>query len=335
LSSINCYLRGVAASYGSISQTNEDLAFINPTWSPGQIFSKTGIRSRCIAAQGETALDLGQKASRLVLEQTCCDVKSIDCLIFVSQSADFILPSSACVLQHRLELSPSVAALDVGLGCSGYNYALWLGRSLIISRQARKVLIVCADTYSRYCGINDLATVTLFGDGAGATILQASDEDCLAVVGESILGTDGSGWEDLIVRDGGGRARSTGLPNVGSPVRLTMNGPNVFRFALDRAKPACNQLLHKISLNWDDIDMVFCHQANAFMLGTLQRQFGLDHSRMPIDITEIGNLSTASLPVHIARWVASDVRKPITDSIALGFGVGLSWGATHIRWIIN
>ncbi len=335
MSSTSCYVRGIAASYGSLRQSNEDLSKVNPAWSPEQVYSKLGIRSRCIAAPGETALDLGEKVSRLVIEQVGCDPTTIDCLIFVSQSADFILPSSACVLQHRLGLSSAVAAFDVGLGCSGYNYALWLGRSLILSDQAKKVLIVCAETYSRYCDRNDLTTATLFGDGAGATILQASDEGCIAIVGESILGTDGSGAEDLIVREGGGRARANASPNIGGSVRLSMNGPNVFRFALDRAWPTCNQLLERISLIWDDIDIVFCHQANAFMLRTLQRQFGLDDSKMPIDVSDIGNLSTASLPVHIARWIENGARGPITHSIALGFGVGLSWGATHIRWTNN
>ena len=333
VSNPRCYLRGLAASYGSLKQSNQQLAAINSTWSPETIYSKVGIATRCIAAPGETALDLGERAAEDVIRKTNCDPLSIDCLIFVSQSGDYVLPSSSCILQSRLGLKDSVAAFDVGLGCSGYNYALWLGRGLILARQVRRVLIVCAETYSRYCDKHDMGTVTLFGDGAAATILQDEDDHCLAFVGESILGTDGSGAQDLIVKGAGGRARANGENSPAESPFIAMDGPGVFRFALDRARAACHEVTSKSAIQWEDIDLIFCHQANRFMVQALQRQFGFDEDRMPIDVSDIGNLSTASLPVHIARWIESPSRKSVKHTVALGFGVGFSWGATHICWL--
>ena len=327
-----CHLKRIDVSYGSHTSGNDDLVTLNPTWSAETVYAKVGIRSRPIAAPGETAVDIAERAAKVVLESASCDPRSIDALIFVTQSPDFILPSSACILQHRLSLRNSVAAFDVGLGCSGFNYALWLGRALIRSQQAKKILLICAETYSRYCDPHDITTVTLFGDGAAAAILQADEADTLATIGESVLGTDGSGAEDLIVREGGARSRACPSPPVAQQPYLRMDGPGVFRFALDRVRTACDELLTNVHLAWADIDVVLCHQANRFMLQALQRQFGLDDSRMPIDVHDIGNLSTASLPVHIARWLQSPRERAVKHSLAVGFGVGYSWGATHITW---
>lgn len=329
---MSCHLKGIAAAYGSQASRNGDLVALNPAWSAEALYAKTGIHSRRIAASGETAADIAERAARAVLQSASCDRHSIDTLVFVTQSPEFILPSSACILQHRLALRDSVAAFDVGLGCSGFNYALWLSRALLTSQQARKILLICAETYSRYCDPHDITTATLFGDGAAAAILQADETDTLATIGASVLGTDGSGADDLIVRQGGARSRAGPSPPGAQHPILSMDGPSVFRFALDRVRTACDELLANVHLAWSDIDVVLCHQANRFMLQALQKQFGLDDSRMPIDVCDIGNLSTASLPVHIARWLDSPRESAVKHSLAVGFGVGYSWGATHITW---
>jgi 3-oxoacyl-[acyl-carrier-protein] synthase-3 len=330
---IPCYLRTITASYGSGTRSNEDLVALNPNWSPESICAKVGISSRPIAAEGESAIDLAERAARESIEVSGLAPLDIDVLILVTQSPDYILPSSACILQHRLGLPETVRAFDVGLGCSGFNYGLWLARSIILSGAGSRVLLICAETYSRYCDLHDLATVTLFGDGAAAAILQSEPENAIALAGDSLLGTDGSGAGSLIVRSGGGRSRAEKVSSTAdaAPV-LEMDGPAVFRFALDRAFSTCNSLLQRLQLTWTDIDMVLCHQANRFMLQALQRQFGLSDDQMPIDVQDIGNLSTASLPVHIARLHKSGRLNDVSNTIALGFGVGLSWGATFLKW---
>ncbi len=327
-----CFLKGINAVYGSSICDNDDLVAANPTWSAEAIYAKVGIHSRRIAALDETAVDIGERAAHAVLESASCDPRSVDSIIVVTQSPDYLLPSSACILQHRIGLRDSVAAFDVGLGCSGFNYALWLSRALIRSQQARKILLICAETYSRYCDPHDISTATLFGDGAAAAILQADETDTIATIGESVLGTDGSGAEDLMVREGGARSRVSHPSRPSELPILSMDGPSVFRFALDRVRAACDEVLTKVHLTWTDIDVVLCHQANRFMLQALQKQFGLDDAKMPIDVRDIGNLSTASLPVHIARWLDTPRDRTAKHSLAVGFGVGYSWGATHITW---
>jgi len=327
-----CYLRHISAAYGSDHRTNAGLVSLNRDWSADRISSKVGIESRPMVAAGETATDLAARAAQAAMAEISCDRRSIDTLILVTQSPEYILPSSACILQHRLALRDSIAAFDVGLGCSGFNYALWLSRALLRSRQARNILLICAETYSRYCDPHDVTTATLFGDGAAAAILQADETGALATIGESVLGTDGSGAEDLIVREGGARSRAGPSPPKAERPILRMDGPSVFRFALDRVRTACDEVLAKVDLAWCDIDVVLCHQANRFMLQALQKQLGLDDSRLPIDVHDIGNLSTASLPVHISRWLDSPRERAVRHSLAVGFGVGYSWGATHILW---
>jgi len=332
--SVDCYLRHIVAEYGSDSLSNEDLVTLNPSWSSERILSKVGIAARRVAAPGETALDIGERAAKRLLEHVG-EHDDVDVLVVVSQSPDYLLPSSACILQYRLGLSDRVAAFDVGLGCSGFKYALWLARSLVLAGQADRVLLVCAETYSRYCGQDDISTATLFGDGASAALLQADPNDTIAKIGDSVLGTDGSGAEDLMVKGCGARSRA-GNPSAPTQLPiLSMDGPSVFRFALDRVRPSCERLLDKLALSWDDIDIVLCHQANQFMVQSLQKQLKLDDSRMPIDVRDIGNLSTASLPVHVARAYSAGRLDHVTHSLAVGFGVGLSWGATHIQWHVK
>jgi 3-oxoacyl-[acyl-carrier-protein] synthase-3 len=330
----SCHLRTIAAAYGTGTRSNDDLVALNPSWSAETIASKIGINSRPVAIEGESAIDIAERAGRECIEGSGLGPLDIDVLILVTQSPEYFLPSSACILQHRLGLRETVRAFDVGLGCSGFNYGLWLARSIILSGTGSRVLLICAETYSRYCDLHDLATVTLFGDGAAAAILQPEADRAIAVVGESLLGTDGSAAESLIVRGGGGRWRAQQI-TAGQEAypQLEMDGPAVFRFALDRAFSTCSSLLQQLQMAWSDIDMVLCHQANRFLLQALQRQFGLNEDQMPIDVHDVGNLSTASLPVHIARLHKSGRLNGISNTIAVGFGVGFSWGATFLKWM--
>lgn len=307
-------------------RTNADLAALNPGWSDEVIYRKTGIRSRPIADDDETALDLGCIAAEKLLRQGDVERGRIDALILVTQSPEYLLPPGACLMQQRLGLSTSTACFDVNLGCSGFVYGLWLARSLILSSSARQVLLVCAETYSRYCDVHDLSTVTLFGDGAAAALVGDDARLAWAEIGPALLGTDGTGARNLIVPNGGAR-----LPDAPGR-KLEMNGPEVFRFALDRIRPACEELLAKVRLGWDDIDVLLCHQANRFMLDALRTELAIAEHKLPIDVERVGNLSTASLPVFISRWAQTAHRREVTHALAVGFGVGLSWGVISLRW---
>ena len=245
-----------------------------------------------------------------------------------TQSPDHFLPGNSALLQDRLGLPTTCAAFDVTLGCSGYTYGLWLARSLIISGSSRNVLLVSADTYSRYCDPHDVTTVTLFGDAAGATLLTGESGNALAEVGATVVGTDGRGACNLIVRDGA--ARSSARP--GSPPRLFMNGPEVFSFTLESVKAGIERLLDVAHMSWDQVNLFLMHQANRFLLENLRLKMGLDRDRLPIDVEQTGNTVNASIPLLISRMIERGELSGPRTCVLAGFGVGYSWAMSLLRW---
>ncbi|MGL4463302.1 MAG: 3-oxoacyl-ACP synthase III family protein [Planctomycetia bacterium] len=333
--SYDCHLHAIAHHLPARSRDNEELAAGRPEWNPAKIQQKTGIRRRPVAAPGETALDLAAAAAeRLLADASDPARETIDAVVFFTQSPDYFLPTGACLLQHRLGLSTAAAAFDVNLGCSALPYGLWLARSLVGSGAARRVLLLFADTYSRYCDPDDMTTATLFGDGAAALLLGRDPDGALAKVGPSVLGTDGAGGKSLIVAAGAGRAAAAAPADgpIEKP-RLYMDGPEVFRFALDRVKPAVDELAATAGVDPAGFDLLLCHQANRFMLESLRMKLKVSAEKLPIDVEDLGNLATASLPVFLSRAARFGWIKPGTRSAAVGFGVGLSWGATLLDWL--
>lgn len=294
----------------------------NPDWGMTKILDKTGIQNRYISAPGETAVDLAFEAGRKLLENIH-NHEEIDLLILVTQSPDYVLPTSACILQDRLRLSKNCMAFDVNLGCSGFVYALSIAGGLIESGVARKGLILCSDTYSKYIGKNDRACRPLFSDGAAAIMVEGNDVDC---IGPFELGTDGAGFDRLIVKHGG--AREAG------PVRgsLEMYGSDVFLFTMRVVPPCINKLLARTGLTLENIDLIVFHQASKLVIENLIRTLSLDKSKVFTNFENIGNTVSASIPIAL-KDAATQGRLKEGDTVMLvGFGVGLSWGATLIRW---
>jgi 3-oxoacyl-[acyl-carrier-protein] synthase-3 len=326
---MNAYLGGIQIHLPEAVRTNEDLAAANPGWDAAKIYAKTGIRSRHIAAPGETAADLACVAAGKLLEECAIRLEAIDVLLFCTQSPDYFMPPSACVIQERLGLPTTCAALDYNLGCSGFTYGLWLSRSLILSGSARNVLLLTGDTYTRYCDVHDLTTATIFGDGAAASLITASPDEAIATIGETVTGTDGRGKDNLIVKSGCCR-----LPESDNPRDrcLYMNGPEVFSFTLTTVHQGIRQLLDRIGMSPDQIDWYLFHQANAFMLEKLGQAMQLDPARMPIDMEDLGNTVGTTLPILIRRQMDRGAFRPGQHCILAGFGIGYSWGMTHLRW---
>jgi 3-oxoacyl-[acyl-carrier-protein] synthase-3 len=326
---MNCYLAGIAHDLPERVVTNADLAAENPGWEAEKLFKKTGIRQRHVAVAGETAADLGFRAAERLLDRSGFDRGSIDTLIVGTQSPDHFLPGDSAFLQDRLGLATTCAAFDVTLGCSGYTYGLWLARALILSGSSRNVLLVSADAYSRYCDSHDVTTVTLFGDAAGATLLTSESRGALAEVGATVLGTDGRGACNLIVRDGA--ARSSAQP--GSPPRLFMNGPEILSFTLESVKAGIERLLEVTDLAWDQVDLFLMHQANRFLLENLRLKIGIDPARLPIDVEQTGNTVNASIPLLISRMIERGQLDGPRTCVLAGFGVGYSWAMSLVRWL--
>jgi len=315
---------------------------LNPGWNAEKILQKTGIRTRPITVEGETAGDLGCRAAERLLDEIGYDRKKIDALVFCTESPDYILPATACLMHHRLGLKASCAAFDYNLGCSGFTYGLWLSKALIDSASAHNVLLIVGDTFARHCNPHDLMTATIFADGAAASLVTRDRESALASIGPTVLGTDGSGGAHLILRNGGARSpRRNALPQDepgghGEPTAddcLFMNGPGVYSFTLARVPDAIHELLRVADLCMDNIDLFLFHQANRYMLENLAQKMQIPLSRIPIDLEELGNAASAALPILVRRCLDRGLLQPGKHYVLAGFGVGLSWAVTLVEWL--
>jgi 3-oxoacyl-[acyl-carrier-protein] synthase-3 len=319
--------------------TNEDLAAQFSGWTAEKILEKTGIRERRIAAPGETAVDLAYQAARKLLDSGVEGAGEVDFVILCTQAPDYILPTSACILQDRLGLPTSVGALDINLGCSGYVYGLSLASGLIASGAARNIMLVTADTYSKYIHAGDKSVRTLFGDGAAATLVSAcGDGDC-SRIGPFVFGSDGSGAKQLIVEAGAFRLpasaetcveQSDRHGNVRSPQNLFMNGGEVLTFTLREVPRVYRAMLDRSGTVPEEYDHVILHQANKFMIDALQKKLGLPDDKVPRRYEEIGNTVSSTIPFVLAGLQERGQLSAGARIMLIGFGVGLSWAAATI-----
>jgi len=319
--------------------TNEDLAQQFGDWHASQILSKTGVAVRGVAGPNECASDLGVNAAKRLFGEGVCAPKEIYFLMFCTQTPDYFTPASACLIQDRLGLRTSCGAVDINQGCSGYIYGLALAKSLVEAGTAQTALLITADTYMKYINHRDRSLLTLFGDGAAATLVCAveSEEE---LTGPFVLGTDGRGANQIIVKAGGLRCRpnaETALEkedpsgNWRSDENLFMDGGDVFSFALRTVPPTMQQLLEKSGLTLDQIDFMIPHQANKFVLERLRAKLKFPADKFWIGMENCGNTVSSTIPIALEGAI-NQGRVKTGDRVALvGFGVGYSWGATMIR----
>ncbi len=303
--------------------TNEELEKAYPEWSATKLEKKVGIKQRHIAGPNETSLDLATKAAIKVLEKEDKDL--IDFVLFCTQSPDYLLPTSACLLQSRLRLKTSIGALDFNLGCSGYVYGLALAKGLINSGVCKNILLVTGETYSKFIAEDDISNRSIFGDAGTATIVTYSDENQL---GEFIFGTDGIGAENLIV-NGLSARNSYILKDVDRPT-LYMNGPEIFNFTIETIPPLIQQVISKNKLQLSGIDYFILHQANKYILEFLISEIGLDKSKCHIDMLDYGNTVSNTIPIALKDAFEQRIIQEGDKVLLAGFGVGYSWCSTII-----
>ena len=311
--------------------TNDDLASEFPEWDAEKVFEKTGINKRHIVGKSETALDLGYNAALNLFKQNPIIKDSIDFLLLCTQSADYKLPTSACILQHRLGLPTNIGAFDYDLGCSGCVYGLAIAKSLVSSGLAKNVLLITAETYSKYFHPKDKGNKSLFGDGAAAMLIST---DGFARIGEFALGTDGSGEDNLKVKTGGARFPNPLMEDstdengyILSSDHLYMNGPEIFNFTLDSVPPLMDQCLISNHLNKEDITLFIPHQANKYMLTTLRKVYGIPKDKFYINLENTGNTVSSTVPIAIKDALGNGLIKKEDKVLIAGFGVGYSYGA--------
>jgi 3-oxoacyl-[acyl-carrier-protein] synthase-3 len=319
--------------------TNADLAAEFQGWTVDRIQSKTGIEQRHIAGDGEFASDLAVRAAEKLLTSGVISRDAIDALFFCTQSPDYFLPTTACVIQQRLGLSTAVAALDFNLGCSGFIYGLGLAMGFIRSGQARNVLLLTADTYSKFIHPADRSVRTIFGDAAAVTLVSAVEGEA-GVGGPFVYGTDGGGAGNLIVPAGGLRrprvANAEVLTDKGGNQRtenhLFMNGPEIFNFTLRVVPPMFEAILARAGLAREAIDLFVFHQANQYMLEHIRKRLDIPPEKFVVSMQGCGNTVSSTVPIALAMAAASGQLRRGMKVMLMGFGVGYSWGGTVIRW---
>ncbi len=306
-------------------ENGSNLKADNPDWRIDDIELKTGIKTRYISAPQETATDMAVVAAKKLIGSKI-DVEDIGFLVFVTQSPDYFLPTSACLLQNRLGLKKSCMSFDVNLGCSGFVYGLAIGGALIESGITKGGLVICSDTYTKYIDKHDRTCRPLFSDGAAVAHLTPAGNESM---GPFEMGTDGAGFNNLIVSSGA--ARSLGSDNK----KLFMAGSNVFMFTMDMVPKCVDALLIKANLNIEDIDLFVFHQASKLVIDNIIRRLDLSEDKVFTNYQDIGNTVSASIPIALSDAVKAKCLNDGDQLMLVGFGVGYSWGGCIVRWNAN
>lgn len=309
--------------------TNAHLAAEFPDWGAEKIAEKTGIQIRHIAGESEFSSDLAARAAQKLFASGVAKPSEIDYILFCTQTPDFALPTSACLLQHRLGIPTSAGALDFNLGCSGYVYGLSLAKGLIETGQARNVLLLTGETYSKLMDPQDKSVRTIFGDAGAATLVTLDERADAERIGPFVLGSDGAGGPNLVCSRGGFRGA---LAEAEGRTALWMNGPEIFNFTLKVVPDAVNRVLARAGLDSSSVDLFVFHQANRYMLDHLRRKMNIPTGKFLMALENCGNTVSCTIPIALAEAKSQGRLKTGDRVLLVGFGVGYSWGATLLRW---
>ena len=329
---MKAYIKDIAYYLPQKVLTNEQIAIEFPEWSVEKVTSKVGIVERHISAADETAADMAYQAAENLFAKGI-DRKIVDFVLLCTQSGDYFLPSSACLLQDRLGLSTHCGAFDFNLGCSGYEYGLAVAKGFIFSGIAKNILLLTAETYTKYIHPKDKGNRTIFGDGASASLISTEG---FAEIGEVVVGTDGSGAENLIVRSLGARHKNlfndlqmNDEGTIASGDYLFMHGGNVFNFTADVVPPMVEELLKKSGIAQEDVDLWIFHQANKYMINYLRKMLNIDKDKFYLYMEKVGNTVSSTIPIAMAE--AYREGRLYGNVLLAGFGVGLSWGGVMLK----
>ena len=318
-------------------ETNDDIAKLFPEWPANKIFKKTGIYSRHVSSETEFTSDLAVKAAERLFAEHGIDPISVGSVILVTQTPDFILPTTACIVHDQLGLSSSVGAFDINLGCSGFVYGLAVAKGLVESGQSSSVLLLTSDTYTKLINPHDKSVRTVFGDGATATwITGGGSDNCMRGFSQ---GTDGSGAGKLLVPNGSLRKAAHLNPSAEPKNRslkdsrfdLYMDGPGIFEFTLRTVGPLLETTLLKAGLSVKDVDYFVFHQANRFMLEHIVSKTKLPSDKCPIVMENWGNTISSTIPMALNQIMSEKSSEPKSRILLAGFGVGLSWAGMVIE----
>lgn len=330
------YIKGISYYLPEKVMTNVELVREFPEWSVDKVAKKVGVYSRHLAAENETAGDMAEKAARKLFEEYGISPNDIDFVLLCTQSSDYFLPSTACILQDRLGIPTSAGALDYNLGCSGCIYGLAMAKGLVAGGIAKNVLLLTAETYNKYLHPSDKSNRSIFGDGAAACLISTEG---IAEIGDFCLGTDGSGAKHLIVETGAAKHKAaTGKETTDDDghVRredyLYMDGSAIFNFTLDAVPTMMKEVLGKNKMEKDNVDYYVFHQANKFMLNTIRKVCVLPKDKFYVNLEQTGNTVSSTVMIGLKQCLEAGTIHEGMKVMVAGFGVGLSWGGTVLKF---
>lgn len=318
---------------------NEELARAFPDWNIDLVSRHSGVVRRHVAAANETALDLGLEACGKLFERHPELRDKVDVLLFCTQTADYPLPSNACVLHGKLALPETVGAFDINLACSGFCYGLAVANGMILSKTARNILAVTADTFTKYIHERDRSTRVLFGDGAAVTWISAAEDG--SGVRDVAWGTDGRQFAKAIIPAGGFRTPHNAATcveeedesgNVRTAEHVYMAGKAILKFTYFRVPTQVREILARNSLTVEDIDLFIFHQASGMVLDNLTLQLKLPPEKVFRNLEDVGNTMAASIPIALHDAVATGRVARGNLLVLSGFGAGLSWATVLVRY---
>ena len=339
MSRIRAKIVAIKSHVPDLQVRNKDLAEIGKL-DAKTIYEKTGVSVRRVARENECASDLGVAAAEKLFQAGGCRPEDVDFLLFCTQTPDYFLPATACLIQERLGLKRTCGALDYNLGCSGFVYGLALAKGIIETGVAKNLLLITADTYSKLLHPTDFGVRAVFGDGAAATLIRGVDADYEAI-GPFIFGADGKGAKELIVPAGGMRMpitqetcmeREVEPGTFRSPCNLYMNGPEIFSFTLKTIPGLVNALLTKCEMTSAEVDYFVFHQASLLVLDHLRKKMRIPEEKFSINLENCGNTVSSTIPMAMEASLEKGSLKQGDKVMLVGFGVGNSWGAAMVRF---
>ncbi|GAA3736208.1 ketoacyl-ACP synthase III [Flavobacterium ginsengisoli] len=338
---MDAYINGISYYLPEKAITNDELQEIFPEWEVDKVASRIGVEKRYLSSTTEFTSDLAIAAANKLIEDYNIDKSSVDYLIICSQTPDYLLPATSCIVQDKTGLPKSIGALDINLGCSGYIYGLGFAKGLIFSGQAKNIIFVTSETLTKFIHQDDKANRALFGDAATATFItsEPNKDFFSAKIKNFKYGTDGSGYDKLIIKNSAGhlnkKESNSILDDDGNFVLnddyLYMNGTEIFNFTAFEIPKLIKNILDVNNLTLDDLSMTVLHQANSFMLDFIRKRSGIASEKMYINLLETGNTLSSTIPIALCKLIENNQIKEHNKILLSGFGVGLSMAGVIIE----
>jgi 3-oxoacyl-[acyl-carrier-protein] synthase-3 len=335
------YIRAISYHLPAQVLTNEDLAREFPGLKIDDLTRLTGVKTRHLAMEEDTAADLAYEAALRLFKEHAIRPEDIDHIIFCAQGADYLTPSTACLLQDRLGIPTDAGSLDINQGCTGYIYGLSTANGLIATGNATNVLLLTSVNISELIHPQDKSNKAIFGDGAAATLVSAADAMPDSYIGDFVFGTDGSGYEAIIIKHGGARYPYYKYPsddytdasgNIRNDRNFYMNGAAVFTFSVEKVPVLIRQLFEKAGIGPEDVDLYVLHQANQIILESIFRKMKIPSEKQLFHLENCGNTVSSTIPIALYHAIAGGRVKRGDTLVLAGFGVGFSWAGCNIRY---